>query len=62
MQVGLFEPEAAAWAVEGVPDAFSFGELEPDWERISPYLEQAMARVPATLEVAASKSAPYPSP
>ena len=62
MQVGLFEPEAAAWAVEGVPDAFSFGELEPDWECISPYLEQAMARVPATLEVAASKSAPYPSP
>ncbi len=28
-QVGLFEPEAAAWRVEGIPEAFSFGEIPP---------------------------------
>ena len=38
-----------------MPDSFSFGELDPDWERISPYLEQAMGRVPASLEVGAKK-------
>jgi len=38
-----------------VPDSFSFGELDPDWERISPYLEQAMGRVPASLEVGARR-------
>ena len=38
-----------------MPDSFSFGELDPDWERISPYLEQAMGRVPASLEVGARK-------
>lgn len=45
--IGLFEPEAAAWKVEGVPPEFSFGEIEPDWERMAPFLEKAMARVPA---------------
>jgi 4-methylaminobutanoate oxidase (formaldehyde-forming) len=47
LMIGLFEPEAAAWKVEGVPKDFSFGEIEPDWERMTPFLEKAMARVPA---------------
>jgi len=47
LMIGLFEPEAAAWKVEGVPKNFSFGEIEPDWERMTPFLEKAMARVPA---------------
>ena len=47
LMVGLFEPEAAAWKVQGVPKDFSFGEIEPDWERMTPFLEKAMARVPA---------------
>ena len=46
LMIGLFEPEAAAWKVEGVPKEFSFGEIEPDWERMTPFLEKAMARVP----------------
>ena len=46
MMVGLFEPAAAAWAVEGIPEDFSFGTLPPDWERMAPFLERAMARVP----------------
>lgn len=53
--VGLFETEAAAWQVEGVPGDFSFGEIEPDWERMAPFLEKAMGRVPRTLEVGAKK-------
>jgi len=47
LMIGLFEPEAAAWKVDGVPQDFSFGEIEPDWERMTPFLEKALARVPA---------------
>jgi glycine cleavage system aminomethyltransferase T/glycine/D-amino acid oxidase-like deaminating enzyme len=50
MMVGLFEPRAAAWRVDGVPADFSFGQIPPDWDRMAPYLERAMARVPVTLE------------
>ena len=39
----------------GIPRDFSFGEIEPDWERIAPFLEKAMARVPASLQVGAKK-------
>ncbi|PRY62888.1 4-methylaminobutanoate oxidase (formaldehyde-forming) [Knoellia remsis] len=49
--VGLFEPEAAAWRPEGIPDNFSFGTLPPDWERVGPALETAMSRVPVTFDV-----------
>jgi len=55
LMVGLFETDAAEWCVEGVPADFSFGEIEPDWERVAPFLERAMARVPASLEVGAKK-------
>ncbi|MFC6288234.1 FAD-dependent oxidoreductase [Nocardioides sp. GCM10027113] len=51
MMVGLFEPEAAPWKVEGIPRDFSFGTIPPDWDRMAPFLEKAMARVPVTLEV-----------
>ncbi|WP_262500199.1 FAD-dependent oxidoreductase [Phycicoccus endophyticus] len=47
MMVGLFEPRAAAWKVEGVPRDFSFGTLAPDVERVAPFLERALGRVPA---------------
>ncbi len=50
MMVGLFEPRAAAWHPEGVPAGSSFTTLKPDWERMSPFLETAMERVPVTLE------------
>jgi glycine cleavage system aminomethyltransferase T/glycine/D-amino acid oxidase-like deaminating enzyme len=55
LMVGLFEPLCAPWKVEGVPDDFSFGEITPDWERMGPYVEKAMRRVPATLEVGVRK-------
>jgi 4-methylaminobutanoate oxidase (formaldehyde-forming) len=44
---GLFEPDAAPWALSGIPEDFSFGEINPNWDRMLPYLEQAMRRVPA---------------
>ena len=53
--VGLFEPEAAAWMVEAIPENFSFGEIEPDWERMGPHLEAAFKRVPSAAEVGVRK-------
>ena len=49
LMVGLFEDRAAAWNVKSIPDQFSFGEIPPDWNRMAPYLEKAMERVPASL-------------
>ncbi len=48
LMLGLFEPVCAPWRVDGIPADFSFGELPPDWDRMGPYLETAMARVPIT--------------
>ena len=53
--VGLFEPVCAPWNVDGVPDDFSFGEIAPDYERMAPYVEKAMARVPITTEIGVKK-------
>ena len=53
--VGLFEPVCAPWNVEGIPADFSFGEIPPDWDRMGPYLEKAMHRVPVTLEAGIRK-------
>ena len=55
LMVGLFEPVCAPWRVEGIPEDFSFGELPPDWERVTPFLERAMSRVPITAEVGMKK-------
>ena len=49
LMVGLFEPVAAAWNVGAIPEDSSFTEIEPDWERMAPFLEKAMARVPDSL-------------
>eukprot|EP00949_MAST-11_sp_MAST-11-sp1_P001301 g1301.t1 len=53
LMVGLFEGRGESWRVDGVPHDFAFGEIDPDWERMAPYLERAMSRVPASLEVGA---------
>jgi glycine cleavage system aminomethyltransferase T/glycine/D-amino acid oxidase-like deaminating enzyme len=53
--IGLFEPVCAPWNVGGVPDDFSFGEIAPDFERMAPYVEKAMARVPVTIETGVKK-------
>ncbi|HXY43158.1 MAG TPA: FAD-dependent oxidoreductase, partial [Acidimicrobiales bacterium] len=53
--VGLFEPKAAAWKPEGVPEDFAFGEIEPDWERIGPFVDLALSRVPSVRDVGVRK-------
>jgi 4-methylaminobutanoate oxidase (formaldehyde-forming) len=55
LMVGMFEPVCAPWKVEGMPRDFSFGEIPPDWDRMSPYLEKAMSRVPISLEAGIRK-------
>jgi glycine cleavage system aminomethyltransferase T/glycine/D-amino acid oxidase-like deaminating enzyme len=55
LMVGLFEPVCAPWRIEGAPEDFSFGEIPPDWERMGPYVEKAMSRVPVSLEVGIRK-------
>jgi len=45
--VGLFEPVANAWSLERIPQDIAFASLEPDWERITPYLDGAMERFPS---------------
>src|SRR5207244_3637275 len=48
--VGLFEPVAAPWRLDGIPADFSFGTLPPDWERVTPFLERAMGRIPGSFD------------
>ncbi|WP_417726251.1 GcvT family protein [Roseovarius sp.] len=55
MMLGLFEPEAAAWNLGGIPDSFQFGEIDPDWDRVGPVFEQAFTRVPKALKYGVKK-------
>jgi glycine cleavage system aminomethyltransferase T/glycine/D-amino acid oxidase-like deaminating enzyme len=55
LMIGLFEPVCAPWMVDRVPDGFAFGEIAPDWDRIGPYLERAMTRVPVSAETGIRK-------
>ena len=45
--LGIFEPISAPWALDGIPEDFSFGEIPPNWDRMMPYLEDAMKRIPS---------------
>lgn len=55
LMIGLFEPVCAPWNVGGIPDDFSFGEIQPDWDRMGPYVEKAMSRVPISMESGVKK-------
>ena len=46
MLFGLFEPEGAAWNLNGIPQDASFSVLPPDWDRMTPFLEAAFERYP----------------
>jgi glycine cleavage system aminomethyltransferase T/glycine/D-amino acid oxidase-like deaminating enzyme len=50
LMVGLFEGVAQPWGQRGIPDDFVFGDIPPDWDRMYPYIEQAMKRVPCLLD------------
>lgn len=45
--VGCFEPGAKSLPLEKIPEEFSFGRLEEDWDHVGPYMQNAMQRVPA---------------
>jgi glycine cleavage system aminomethyltransferase T/glycine/D-amino acid oxidase-like deaminating enzyme len=55
MMVGLFEPKCAPWNVKKIPEDSSFTVIDPDWERMTPYLDTAMSRVPITKTVGLKK-------
>ena len=55
LMIGLFEPVCAPWMVNRVPEDFTFGEIEPDWDRMGPYVEKAMSRVPVSFETGIRK-------
>ena len=50
MLVGLFEPVAVPWSLDGVPGGFSFGKINPDWDRMEPFLGPALDRIPVLSE------------
>jgi 4-methylaminobutanoate oxidase (formaldehyde-forming) len=50
IMVGLFEKAAQPWALDGIPEDFCFGDIPPDWDRMTPYIEKAMRRVPCLLD------------
>jgi 4-methylaminobutanoate oxidase (formaldehyde-forming) len=45
--LGAFQAASTPWAVEKVPDDFSFRLLEPDWERFAEPLRAGRWRIPA---------------
>ncbi len=55
LMLGLFEPGAAPWKLDSVPESFAFGEIEPDWDRVGPHLEKAYSRVPDALNIGVRK-------
>ena len=51
MMVGIFEPEAAAWQLDGIPDDASFTSIPFDMERMAPFVETTLERVPVATTV-----------
>jgi 4-methylaminobutanoate oxidase (formaldehyde-forming) len=45
--VGLFEPTAAPWSLDTIPQDLGFAVLPPDWDRMSGFLSDAMDRFPS---------------
>ena len=48
--LGFFEPGAAPWGVDGIPESFCFDEIQPDWERMEPHIERGMQRLPVLFD------------
>ncbi len=51
----LFEPEAIPWGRDSVSQEFNFGEKNSPWDRIRPYIEEAMKRIPIMQDVGVQK-------
>ena len=50
LMIGLFESVCAPWNVGGIPNDSSFTSIQPDWDRMGPYVEAAMSRVPRSID------------
>ena len=56
LMVGLFEPVARAWSpatpggFRSPPTDVPFATLEPDWDRIVPFAQRAMERIPVAAD------------
>ena len=46
MMVGMFEPVAKPWGMDGIPEDFEFGTLPEDIEHIEEQLNSAIQRIP----------------
>jgi len=55
LMVGMFEPVCAPWHIDRIPDEFSFDEINPDVDRMMPFFEKAMSRVPVTMNAGIKK-------
>ncbi|HSH42314.1 MAG TPA: FAD-dependent oxidoreductase, partial [Arenicellales bacterium] len=49
--IGMFEPVAKPWGMDGIPEDFAFEQLAEDSDHLAPQLEAAMRRVPAVNDV-----------
>ena len=49
--IGMFEPLAKPWGMDGIPDAFCFDQLPDDFEHFEPCFNMAMKRMPMLQEV-----------
>src|SRR5574341_661114 len=43
---GGYERQPAPWFLDGIPQDFNYKLLEPDWDRFTPLMENAIKRVP----------------
>jgi 4-methylaminobutanoate oxidase (formaldehyde-forming) len=55
LMVGLFEPVAAPWSLDKIPGDFSFGEIPSDWDRLGPFIERAIEKLPGLESVGIRK-------
>ncbi|HCB32085.1 MAG TPA: hypothetical protein DEP39_02330, partial [Deltaproteobacteria bacterium] len=46
MLVGCFEPKSKPRPLNTIPEDFSFGQFEEDWEHFEPAMLNAMHRIP----------------
>ena len=50
IMLGFFEPIARPWGTAGIPEDFCFNDIQADWDRLMPYIEKAMRRVPTLMD------------
>ncbi len=50
IMLGFFEPIAKPWGIDGIPEEFCFNDIPADWDRMMPYVERAMRRVPCLMD------------